>query len=135
MAENKGHDNLIPVNQRTKDEQRRIQTAGGVASGKARREKADFKRKCQMWMESTVATDKDGNPMTGADLMVAVAARQLADGNSKFWELMRDTAGYKPVDKVVVAEVEQSTIDEVEGMVLNSSGTEPAANQEAENGQ
>lgn len=124
MAQNKGHDNLIPFDKRTEAEQRRIQTAGGVASGKARREKADFKRKCQIWMESTVATDKDGNAMSGADLMVAVAAKQLSEGNSKFWELMRDTAGYKPVDKVIVAEVEQSTIDEVENMVLG--GTEAA---------
>ena len=123
--------NLIPQSKRTKKEQREIAKKGGIASGKARAEKADFKRKCQIWMESTVAHDEKGNPLTGADLMVAVAAKQLSEGNSKFWELMRDTAGYKPVDKVMVAEVEQATIDEVEGLVLGS-GT---ADQEAENGQ
>ena len=123
MAENKGHDNLIPFNQRTEDEQRRIQVAGGKASGKARAEKADFKRKCQIWMETTVAHDEKGNPLTGADLMVAVAGREIKEGSSRFWELMRDTAGYKPVDKVMVAEVEQETIDEVENLVLGN-GTE-----------
>lgn len=133
MAENKGHDNLIPFNQRTEDEQRRIQVAGGKASGKARAEKADFKRKCQIWMETTVAHDEKGNPLTGADLMVAVAGREIKDGSSRFWELMRDTAGFKPVDKVMVAEVEQETIDEVESMVLGN-GTEPATEQEANNG-
>lgn len=133
MAENKGHENLIPFNQRSEAEVRELNRKGGINSGKARREKADFKRKCQIWMESTVATDKDGNPMSGADLMVAVAAKQLSEGNSKFWELMRDTAGYKPVDKVMVAEVEQQTIDEVENLVLGNDGTE--AEQEADNGQ
>jgi hypothetical protein len=91
---------------------------GGIASGKARREKADFKRQCQIWMETAVAKDQKGKAMTGADLMIAVAGKQIKNGSAKFWELMRDTAGYKPVDKVMVAEVEQETIDEVEAMVL-----------------
>lgn len=124
-------EDLIPINKRTKAEQKEIATKGGKASGKARAEKADFKRKCQIWMDAVVAHDEKGNPLTGADLMVAVAGREIKEGSSKFWELMRDTAGYKPVDKVMVAEVEQSTIDEVEGMVLGSNGTE----QEADNGQ
>lgn len=33
------HENLIPLNERTKEEQRKIQKKGGVASGKARRKK------------------------------------------------------------------------------------------------
>ena len=122
--------NLIPMNKRSKSEQREIQSKGGQNSGKARREKADFKAKCQMWMETTVAHDDKGNPLTGADLMIAVAGREIKEGSPRFWELMRDTAGFKPVDKVVVAEVEQEVIDEVESMVLGS-GT---ADQEAKNG-
>ena len=129
-----GHENLIPFDKRTEAEQRAIRQKGGKASGKARAEKADFKRKCQIWMESTVAHDELGRPLTGADLMVAVAGREIKEGSSRFWELMRDTAGFKPVDKVMVAEVEQDTIDEVESMVLGN-GTEDAADQEAENGQ
>ena len=130
--ENKGHENLIPLNKRTKAEQRAIQKKGGVNSGKARREKADFKKKCQTWMNETiVAKDEHGNPLTGADLMIAVAGRGIAEGNTAFWQLMRDTAGYKPVDKVMVAEVEQDTIDEVEAMVLGSGTTD----QEGKNGQ
>ena len=97
---------------------------GGINSGKARREKADFKRKCQIWMETEIAKDKNGNPMTGADLMVAVAGKEIKNGSSKFWELMRDTAGFKPVDKVMVAEVEQDVIEEVEAMVEAVDDTE-----------
>ena len=118
MAGNKGHDNLIPVTKRTKEEAREISRNGGIASGKVRAEKADFKKKCQIWMNTEVAKDKNGNPLTGADLMVSVAGREISKGNPKFWEMMRDSAGYKPVDKVMVAEVEQDTIDEVEKMVL-----------------
>ena len=91
---------------------------GGIRSGQVRREKADFKKKCQIWMESEVAKDKNGKAVTGADLMIAVAGRGIKNGSTKFWELMRDTAGYKPIDKVMVSEVDQSIIDEVEAAVL-----------------
>lgn len=120
--------NLIPNNKRSKSEVRANARKGGINSGKARREKADFKAKCQIWMETTVAHDEKGNPLTGADLMVAVAGREIKAGSPRFWELMRDTAGFKPVDKVMVAEVEQATIDEVENMVLGNGTTEQEAN-------
>lgn len=97
---------------------------GGIASGKAKREKADFRKKCQIWMETEVAKDKNGNPLTGADLMVAVAGKEIKNGSAKFWELMRDTAGFKPVDKVVMAEVDPEIIDEVEKIVLESENEE-----------
>ena len=40
-----GTENLIPVTERTKKEAREISRKGGIASGKARREKADLKKK------------------------------------------------------------------------------------------
>ena len=89
----------------------------GKRSGEARREKADLRRLCQIWMEEEVGTDKDGQPMTGGQMMVKVAVKEVARGNPRFWELLRDTAGYKPVDKVMVAEVEPAVIAEVERLV------------------
>lgn len=96
---------------------------GGIASGKARRERADLRKQMQLWLETEVAKDKNGNPLTGAELMANVAAKEMKNGNAKFWELIRDTAGYKPVEKVMVAEVEQSVIDEVEKAVLEDDET------------
>ncbi len=112
--------NLKPLNERTKSEQREIQRKGGIASGEARREKADLKKQLLLFLETDATTDKSGNPLTGAELMVKVAAREMAKGNPKFWELIRDTAGFKPIDKVQVTEVDQSVIDEVEAMVLEA---------------
>lgn len=40
---NDGHDNLIPFNRRTEDEQREITRKGGTASGVARRKKKKMK--------------------------------------------------------------------------------------------
>lgn len=93
----------------------------GRASGAARREKADLKRQIQLWMEEEVGTGKDGEKITGAQMMVRVAVKEVAKGNPRFWELLRDTAGFKPVDKVMMAEVEPTVIDEVERIVQEVS--------------
>ena len=105
---------------------------GGIASGKARREKADLKKQLQVWLETDVARDKNGNPLTGAELMVQVAAKHMKDGNPKYWELIRDTAGFKPVDKVMMAEVDQSVVDEVEAMVLGDQTNGQSGKQESD---
>ncbi len=93
---------------------------GGIASGKARREKADLKRQLQVFLESDDFLDNHGNKMTGAELMVKVAVKEMSKGNPKFWELIRDTAGFKPIDKIQVSEIDQQAIDEVEAMVLGT---------------
>lgn len=92
---------------------------GGIASGEARREKANLKRQLQLFLESDIK-DKHGNVLTGAEMMVSVAVKEMSKGNPKFWELIRDTAGFKPIDKIQVTEIDQQAIDEVEAMVLGA---------------
>lgn len=97
---------------RAGEEQAKIAQQGGIASGKARREKGNLRALAQLWLETEVTKDKNGEPMTGGQFMLAVAAKEIAKGNSKFWELMRDTAGQKPVDKVEMktdVNIEEST--------------------------
>lgn len=91
--------------------------AAGKRSAESRKEKADLRRQAMAWMEADVGKDKDGKPMTGAQMMIKVAAKEISKGNPRFWELLRDTAGFKPVDKVMVAEIDPEVIDEVEKMV------------------
>ena len=43
--------------------------------------------------------------------------KKALKGDVKAFEVLRDTAGEKPIDKVMVADVDQSVIDEVEEMV------------------
>ena len=90
----------------------------------SRKEKGDLRKLCQLWMEEEVATGKDGEKITGGQMMVRVAVKEVAKGNSKFWELLRDTAGFKPVDKVMVSEVEPAVIAEVEQMVKEAGNGE-----------
>lgn len=85
---------------------------GGIASGVSKREKADLRKVIQTWLESQATTDKNGNPMTGAELMAMVAVKEMSKGSARHWELIRDTAGFKPVDKVEMktdVNIEEST--------------------------
>jgi len=55
---NDGRDNLIPLNKRTKDEQREITSKGGKASGKARRERKSIREGFNALLSAPVK-DKD----------------------------------------------------------------------------
>ena len=114
-------ENLIPNTERSPNEVRENGRKGGIKSGEVRREKADLRRVIQTWLESQATTDKNGNPMTGAELMAMVAVKEMSKGSARHWELLRDTAGFKPVDKVMIADVDQSVIDQVENMVREAN--------------
>ena len=86
---------------------------GGQKSGETRRKKRDLKMCLNILMEQELSDEENGNTMSGAE---ALALK----GNTKFWELVRDTSGQKPVEKVMVAEVEQSTLDDIEELVAES---------------
>lgn len=86
-----------------------------------RKENADLRKLCRMWMDEKVATGAGGEKITGGQMMVRVAVKEMVAGNPKFWELLRDTAGFKPVDRVMVAEVEPAVIAQVERMVKEAA--------------
>ena len=91
---------------------------GGIASGEAKRKKRDIRRALEALLEKDYFVEEYGT-LSGAE---AIAVRQMEralDGDTKAFEVVRDTAGQKPTDKVVIAEVEKSVIDEVEKMVLD----------------
>ena len=50
--------NLIPLNERTKSEQREIATQGGIASGKARREKKTIQKILIDYLDNDVQSNK-----------------------------------------------------------------------------
>ena len=87
-------ENLIPLNERTKDEVREIATKGGIKSGKVRREKKLLKE----LLEEALLTETDtGNKYI--DITRALI-EQAASGNVKAFEVIRDTMGQKPTEKI-----------------------------------
>lgn len=109
-------ENLIPGNQRTLSERRELASKAGKASGKARAEKRDLRKALEKLLEQKYP-DKNGNMLTGTEVITLKLFEQAAKGNVKAFETLRATVGQDPVQKVMVAEVEQGVIDEVEELV------------------
>lgn len=107
--------NLNPV--RSKEEARKRGAVGGVKSGEARRKKKLLKECLDELLEKEWENRK-GEKHSGAEAISIALFKKALAGDIKAYETVRDTAGQKPVDKVMLAEVDQETINEVEKMVL-----------------
>lgn len=89
-----GVKNLIPIPELTVEQQKEFHRKGGIASGKARREKANFKK----LLEIALNEEYKGG-MTNAEAMVVSIIQEALEGNTKAFEVVRDTIGQKPVEK------------------------------------
>lgn len=107
----------------TGEEQVETARQGGIASGEARRQKRDLRRALEILLEKTVSKDKDGKEISGAEAMALKQFEKALKGDTRAFEVIRDTAGQKPVEKVEMATIDQSVIDEVERMVFKDDDT------------
>jgi general stress protein YciG len=116
MARN--DDNLKPL---STEKAREIGSKGGKASAEARRKKRDLRLALEALLESDVKkkdlSGKEQN-MSVAEAMSLEQVRKALKGDSKAYEIVRDSCGQKPVDKIQVAEVDAEVISEVEKAVL-----------------
>lgn len=98
--------NLIPLNERTKSEQREIARKGGIASGKARRKKKLLRQILDEIGESRLNTDEtkdiakalsiNKRDVTYDVAIMFKAVNEAMNGNIKAMEFMRDTRGQSP---------------------------------------
>ena len=105
------------------EKQVEIARKAGKASGEAKRKKKLLKDCFDALLEMEFK-NKDGKIATGSETLAMTVFQKAQRGDLKAFELVRDTAGQKPIDKVMLAEVDQKTIDEVESMVLGDDNTE-----------
>lgn len=104
-------DNLVPLNERTKTEQRRIATAGGKASGAARRQKRTMREIAEM-----VATMEVKDPKMLAALHAAGFKGPITNDDAAFFGLIRKAQTGDPAAMKLLAEMrgQYSTRVEVE---------------------
>lgn len=96
-------DNLIPEAHKLTVEE---QSAGGKASAEARRRKRDLKKALESLLEKDF-TDKNGNIISGAEAIAMKQFEKALKGDTRAFEIVRDTAGQKPIEKVEVAQIEK----------------------------
>lgn len=96
-------DNLIPMNERTKEEQRKIARKGGIASGKARKERKALKEELLLLLSKNDTQEK----------ISLALIQQALEGNTKAFEVIRDTIGEKPKEEIEVNDVTNKKFDEI----------------------
>lgn len=144
----KGHENLIPLNKRSKEAQRKIQSMGGKACREKNRKKKTLKELTLLLLENPVVSEEakaqikllfpnvdtedltNGMAMTANILLSAITSKDLKE-KVKAAEYLRDTAGQKPetsvtgsvtVEKVFVSEKEQKeTVKHIEKVLADTT--------------
>ena len=102
--------NLKPFGSLTESEQRKIQRAGGIASGKARREAKSIKYYIDTLLSLPLKNDQIKDRLKEAGLnpddmdnkmaMVYMQWIECAKGNTKAFENLLNYAGEKPIEQV-----------------------------------
>ena len=119
-------DNLIPQSERTKEEQRKIAKQGGIASGKARREKKAMKDTLEALLTMPLKAGKcvdveaikdlaalKGKNITVQEAIMLAQIQKAMKGDTKAAEYIRDTSGNKPESRQFVSVSETPKLAEV----------------------
>lgn len=114
--------NLVRNEDLTPEERRNSASKAGKASVKARQKKKQLKEAIELCLECKYEDKDSGKKVSGTDAMARAAVKAAIQGDWKAWELVRDTTGQKPVERVAVAEVPAETIDEIEALVFGDGG-------------
>lgn len=106
----KGHENLIPLDRRTKEEQREIVTAGGRASGVARRRTKTMREALKILLQMDTTDPKKAEALEALgvaptflnSIQLAMIGKAEA-GDVEAFRAVRDTSGEKPAQAVEMA--------------------------------
>lgn len=84
----KGQENLIPLSERTKEEQRQIATMGGKASGKTRRRNATMRKTLEMMLKQ-----KNNQGKTYRELTTLGLIKGAVSGNASNYRTIVEMLG------------------------------------------
>lgn len=91
--------NLLKPEDLTPSQRRANASKAGKASGEARRKKKLLRECLEIILEKEMK-GKNGETITGAEALTTKLFAEAMKGNVKAFEVIRDTAGQKPVEKV-----------------------------------
>lgn len=95
--------NLIPNSERTPKERQELARKAGIASGKARRERKTLKEELLLLLSEGDTQEKISLSMI----------KEALKGNTKAFEIIRDTIGEKPKEEIEVNDVTNKKFDEI----------------------
>lgn len=117
---NPKQENLLPFNELTEKEQRKICSKGGKKSGEVRRTKKTMKEMLNYLLEKEIE-NKKGEKATTLEAISVSMIKQALSGNVKAFEIIRDTIGEKTPDTVVninqAVQVNKNDIEEAVNII------------------
>lgn len=90
-----GTKNLIPVTKRSKEEAKKISSKGGINSGIARRQKKLLRDTLE-----DILNSKSSSGKTYQEEISIALFKAALNGDTKAYEIIRDTVGQKPIDQI-----------------------------------
>lgn len=93
-------ENLIPFTELTEKERREMAVKGGKASVKARKKKKQLREELEILLAIT-----DSNKKTIQEKICFALIKKASEGDTKAFEIIRDTIGQKPIDVIQKTEV------------------------------
>lgn len=121
---------------------------GGKKSAEVKQKKRDLRRAMQALLEASYkvpARDektqrpkigKTGQPVmktiSGAELLATMAFQKAVKGDLHAFELVRDTSGQKPIERVMSAEVDPEVFDEIERLMNEDDDEEDLCGEAAQ---
>ena len=97
---------------------------GAQKSAEARRKKRDLKLAMQALLEADVKDKRTGETMSGAEAIALAQYRKALKGDAKAFELIRDTSGQKPVEKVEQVNIDGEYVDKINELKAFFNGEE-----------
>ena len=108
--------NLIPcTSDQSREEAVKNGQKGGIASGSARRYRKTLRADLETLLDSRAP---DGTGKTTAAAIALALINKALKGDTRAFEIIRDTIGEKPAERISLAQIDQDTIDAVEKMVM-----------------
>ena len=98
---------------------------GGIASGESKRRRKTLKEELLLMLEN-----EDVQRSVAAALINEAIEGNNSGSVARAFETIRDTIGEKPVDKVMIADVDPAVINEVEDEVRRFSGSDGSENED-----
>lgn len=90
----KGSENLVSLADRTTEERRALAVKAGKASGAARKRRKALKELLEIALQTEVSADQ-----TAAEAVTAALIHKAMEGDTKAFEVIRDTVGEKPTER------------------------------------
>lgn len=92
---------------------------GGIASGESKRARKTLRAELETLLSTQTVDPKTGEKRisTVQEAITAALVKQALKGNTKAFEIIRDTVGEKPAEHITLAEIDPDTVARVEEMV------------------